>query len=284
MMKKIIYYLGLVLMSGSFFAGTANSVYADHQVGHPSLSEDATEEEIRAVESAERICAGLEGAEYSNCIDSAGQNYLDAENNDGATTAQDICNNRGIDQSSPEYGACLEEQQEIIDNPDEDTGEVGGDISACDGLTGNALNDCARAELQAQEDAARAEAEAERGAGGGDNSEVIDLNAGGSDINDTHSFDVGNILTTTGQDTDKYINAAESPVIAFILDVINFITLIIGSIAMILIILGGLLMIASEGDENRLQRGKGIVLAAIIGLVISMASYLIVTFVQSIFY
>lgn len=112
---------------------------------------------------------------------------------------------------------------------------------------------------------------------------TIDLNAGGMDVNDNSSFDVGNILRADGQDTDKYINT-EKPVITFILEVINFITLIIGSIAMILIILGGLLMIASEGDENRLQRGKGIVLAAIIGLVISMASYLIVTFVQSIFY
>ena len=114
---------------------------------------------------------------------------------------------------------------------------------------------------------------------------TIDLNANGSDINDTDSFDVGNILTTTGQDTDQYLDLdTDQPVAAIILSIINFITLVIGSIAMLLIILGGLLMIVSEGDENRLQRGKDILTSAIIGLVIAMASYLIVTFVQSIFY
>ncbi|MDP2624924.1 MAG: hypothetical protein Q8P27_01940, partial [Candidatus Peregrinibacteria bacterium] len=114
--------------------------------------------------------------------------------------------------------------------------------------------------------------------------EAIDL--GDSDTGN-ETFDVGSILSTDDQE-QGYFNGEESgtdvPIMAFILDMINFITQIIGVIAMILIIVGGILMIVSEGDENRLQRGKGILEAAIFGLVISMFSYIIVRFVQSLFY
>ena len=57
-----------------------------------------------------------------------------------------------------------------------------------------------------------------------------------------------------------------------------------GAIAMLLIIIGGLYMLSSEGEDDKIQKGKGILTAAIIGLVISMFSYIIVRFVQSIFY
>ncbi len=105
------------------------------------------------------------------------------------------------------------------------------------------------------------------------------------DINDSGSFNVGDILTTTGQD-QKYLDdeSGNAPLVAAILDVIEFILRIIGAIAILLIIIGGLYMIISEGSEDRLEKGKTILTNAIIGLVIAMFSYLIVRFVQSIFY
>lgn len=110
----------------------------------------------------------------------------------------------------------------------------------------------------------------------------------GTTLNDSESFDVGDLLTAgEGENTQSqsYFEEDESPpVFLFILDVINFITRIIGTLAMVLIILGGLMMIVSEGDENRLQKGKGILEAAIVGLIIALASYVIVRFVQSLFY
>lgn len=116
----------------------------------------------------------------------------------------------------------------------------------------------------------------------------IDL---GDDLSDTESFDVYHILTAgDGEDAEDqqgqgYLGDTDNPPLTvFILDIINFITRIIGAFAMILIILGGLMMIVSEGDENRLQKGKGILEAAIIGLIISLMSYVIVRFVQSLFY
>ena len=108
-----------------------------------------------------------------------------------------------------------------------------------------------------------------------------------AELNDEDTFDVGGsdgLLSTDNQDQAYLEDKENAPVVAFILDVINFFTRIIGAITMVLIIIGGLLMIVSEGDENRLQQGKGILEAAIIGLIIVMFSYIIVLFVQSIFY
>lgn len=110
-----------------------------------------------------------------------------------------------------------------------------------------------------------------------------------TNLSDSESFDVGEILSV-GEEGDEdaqgqpYFENSEAPILLFILDIINFITRLIGTIAMVLIILGGLMMIASEGDENRIQKGKGILEAAIIGLIISLFSYVIVRFVQSLFY
>ncbi|HCW32796.1 MAG: hypothetical protein UT36_C0006G0042 [Candidatus Peregrinibacteria bacterium GW2011_GWF2_39_17] len=103
-------------------------------------------------------------------------------------------------------------------------------------------------------------------------------------LNDSGTFDVGDILSTSGQDQTYLNDEHNSPIVAFILDVINFVTRIIGAIAMIMLILGGLMMIVSEGDDTRLQKGKGLLETAIFGLIIVMFSYIIVRFVQSIFY
>ncbi len=112
------------------------------------------------------------------------------------------------------------------------------------------------------------------------------------EIDSNDSFDVGQILSVNdnaGDGTDdeeqgqSYLQS-ESPVAAFILDIINFITKIIGTIAMVLIIVGGLMMIVSQGEEHLLQKGKDTLTTAIFGLVISMFAYIIVRFVQSLFY
>lgn len=105
-----------------------------------------------------------------------------------------------------------------------------------------------------------------------------------AELNDKNSLDLSEILSTEGQNQSYLNDETNSPVVAFILDMINFITRVIGVIAMALIIVGGLLMIVSEGDENRIQKGKDIVIAAIIGLLLVMASYIIVRFFQSLFY
>ncbi len=110
-----------------------------------------------------------------------------------------------------------------------------------------------------------------------------------SDINESDSFNVSEILTVgegdEAQDRSYFDeNKDEAPIVLFILDIINFITRIVGAIAMLLIIIGGLMMIVAQGEEHLLQKGKDTLIAAVFGLIIVMFSYIVVRFVQSLFY
>ena len=71
---------------------------------------------------------------------------------------------------------------------------------------------------------------------------------------------------------------------AFLLGIIDFLSKVIGTVAIILVIIGGALMLVSEGDDNKIQKGKTILTQAIIGLIIALSSYILVTFVQSLLY
>jgi len=87
------------------------------------------------------------------------------------------------------------------------------------------------------------------------------------------------------QDQTYLTNDSEqSPLTQFILLIIKFLSQLIGTISMVLIIIGGMLMLASEGDDNRIQKGKTIITQAIIGLILALTSYILVTFVQSLLY
>lgn len=70
----------------------------------------------------------------------------------------------------------------------------------------------------------------------------------------------------------------------FIIKVIELLTKIIGSFALVFVILGGMILMLSSGNEDFQRRGKEIIKYALIGLVIAFTSLLIVTFVQSLFF
>lgn len=70
------------------------------------------------------------------------------------------------------------------------------------------------------------------------------------------------------------------PVIAFILDVIDMLTKLAGTIAVLLLIITGFVMIFSQGDQNRIEKAKQMFGAEIIGLVVILLSYILVTIVQ----
>lgn len=54
---------------------------------------------------------------------------------------------------------------------------------------------------------------------------------------------------------------------------------IMGSIAVVVVMVGGLQYILSSGDPKRTQRAKETILYAVIGIVISLSAYAIVSFV-----
>ncbi len=64
-------------------------------------------------------------------------------------------------------------------------------------------------------------------------------------------------------------------------DAINIFSLVIGIIAVIMIIVGGLKYITSQGDSNQLSSARNTILYAIVGLVIVALAQFIVKFVLS---
>ena len=72
------------------------------------------------------------------------------------------------------------------------------------------------------------------------------------------------------------------PVIAFILDVINMLTKLAGTIAVLLLIITGFVMIFSQGDQNKIEKAKQMFGTEIIGLVVILLSYVLVTIVQGV--
>ncbi|MBD3270287.1 hypothetical protein GF376_02065 [Candidatus Peregrinibacteria bacterium] len=90
---------------------------------------------------------------------------------------------------------------------------------------------------------------------------------------------------TVGDQEQEYITACRdgecNPVASFLLQIVNFLALTIGSVAFITTIIGGFMIMTSSGNETQMNRGKEILTYAVIGLVISLTSFFIVAFVQS---
>lgn len=67
----------------------------------------------------------------------------------------------------------------------------------------------------------------------------------------------------------------------FMKSIVNILLFIIGTISVIMIIVGGLRYVLSGGDAGSIKAGKDTVIYAIIGLVVAIMAYAIVNFVIS---
>ncbi|OGJ42782.1 hypothetical protein A3B60_02230 [Candidatus Peregrinibacteria bacterium RIFCSPLOWO2_01_FULL_39_12] len=85
-----------------------------------------------------------------------------------------------------------------------------------------------------------------------------------------------------GQGT-AYFEDENGPLVGFALTIMNYATAIMGSIAVILMIIAGFMMMFSQGNQQQLDQAKDIVKYAAIGLIVTFLSYVIVIFVQSVF-
>lgn len=73
-------------------------------------------------------------------------------------------------------------------------------------------------------------------------------------------------------------NKNQSPT-SFIRKIINILLFISGAISVVMIIAGGLLYVISAGDAGKVTKAKHTVMYAVVGLVVSILAYAIVTFV-----
>jgi hypothetical protein len=109
------------------------------------------------------------------------------------------------------------------------------------------------------------------------------------------SFNVSEYLTIKGQENgikgtqdQKYLKtdkgANPNPTASFILQAINLVALTAASLSFLAIVAAGFLMMTSAGNETQRTKGIDILTRAIIGLVITLSAYFIVSFVQNLLF
>lgn len=67
------------------------------------------------------------------------------------------------------------------------------------------------------------------------------------------------------------------------LEVLNFLLSIIGVLAIIMLVIGGLIYLTAAGNENKAETGKKIVTYAVVGVSVALAALVITTQVASLF-
>lgn len=70
----------------------------------------------------------------------------------------------------------------------------------------------------------------------------------------------------------------------YIVRFINFLALLIGSFGILAVIVGGYFLLAAQGREEMITRGKDIIKFAIIGIVVALSAFWLVAAVQSVLY
>lgn len=99
--------------------------------------------------------------------------------------------------------------------------------------------------------------------------------------NQNATFNVSNIFTLNQPSEDGSNRRTIRGVVNTIAD---WLITLVSSLAVTALIIGGFMMIISGGDENRLEMGKTIFIYSLIGLTVTLISYGLITFIQSLFY
>jgi hypothetical protein len=66
-----------------------------------------------------------------------------------------------------------------------------------------------------------------------------------------------------------------------IVNIIHLLMAVMGGLALIFIIVGGIQMVLSAGDSGRVKRARDTILYAAVGLVVAIAAYAIVSFIST---
>ena len=69
------------------------------------------------------------------------------------------------------------------------------------------------------------------------------------------------------------------PLATFLKNIVNILLYLIGAIAVIVIIIGGLRYVTSGGDSSQMTAAKNTILYAVIGVIVAILAYAIVNFV-----
>lgn len=67
-----------------------------------------------------------------------------------------------------------------------------------------------------------------------------------------------------------------TPIATIVLNVLNFLLAIVGTLTLIMLIVGAIMYLTAAGDEDRIDKGKKLIKYAIIGIVVALAALVIV--------
>lgn len=99
-------------------------------------------------------------------------------------------------------------------------------------------------------------------------------------------FKVSEYLKAGDQHKMGYFEQAKgsdiSPIQEVVLRVIDILIMVIGSIASLALIIGGIMFIVGAGNEQTVQRGKDIFKFSLLGLIVAIFSFIIITFVEAV--
>lgn len=104
-----------------------------------------------------------------------------------------------------------------------------------------------------------------------------------TDLKNT-TFEVNKFLKLpTQQDSSYFEDKNYSPLVSFVIRVIDFATKIMGAIAMLLFIIAGFMFMVAQGNQQQIDNAKEVFKFALIGLLVTFFSYTIILLLQTIF-
>ncbi|MCK5481702.1 MAG: hypothetical protein KAJ06_11165, partial [Gammaproteobacteria bacterium] len=75
--------------------------------------------------------------------------------------------------------------------------------------------------------------------------------------------------------------ASETDAKTFIVNIIKYVLTFLGIIAVVMVMYGGFIWMTSNGQPDRIQKAKNTLIAAVIGLIIVLSAFAIVTFIAN---
>jgi hypothetical protein len=112
---------------------------------------------------------------------------------------------------------------------------------------------------------------------------VVTLGLGGGMLAFSEPVSAVNVFEECGASTDAAVCKAQNTdnVSSMMKTIINILLFLIGTIAVIMIIVGGIRYTLSNGNASQVKEAKDTILYSVIGLIIAIMSYAIVNFVIS---
>ncbi len=96
-----------------------------------------------------------------------------------------------------------------------------------------------------------------------------------------------NVNTILNVDGQTKVGAADTGFLsadAFIGKTIDFLVKLVGTAALVLLVVGGFRLVVAAGNDNEIQKAKDMLKYAVIGLVVALLAYIIIATVQAFLY